>query len=64
MNYPRAVMRKSELEKMGFPNEWLLKVYRLGIHKIAWKMSNAKNSPILYDTYELEKVRKAQCVGR
>ena len=62
--YPRQVMRLKELEKLGFERAWLLRVYRIGNRKVAWKASNASNSPILYDTYELEKVRKAQCVGR
>lgn len=65
MNYPKPVMRLSELKKMGFPDEWLRYVYRMqGTRKIAWKMGMGENSPILFDTEALEKFRKAQCVGR
>lgn len=62
MNYPKAVMKMSELKKMGFPEEFLLMIYRLGIRKIAWKSSPSINSPILFDTEELEKYRKSQCL--
>ncbi len=55
-------MRKNELIQMGFPEEWLMTVYRLGIRKIAWKMGKASNSPILFDTVELEKYRRTQCL--
>lgn len=65
MKYPKEIMRLQELKKMGFPEEWLLSVFRLqGNKNIAWKMGAATNSPILFDTEELEKYRKAQCVGR
>ena len=65
MDYPKAVMRISELKKMGFPDEWLRYVYRMqGNRQIAWKMGQGDNSPILFDTAALEKFRKAQCVGR
>jgi len=62
MNYPAKVMKMSALKKMGFPEEWLRSIYQRRSQKIAWKMSNAINSPILFDTDELEKVRKAACV--
>lgn len=62
MKYPKPVMRLSELKKMGFPEEMLLTVYRLGIRDIAWKATKSNNSPILFDTEELEKYRKSQCL--
>lgn len=63
MTYPRAVMKMSELKKMGFPEKWLLMVYRTkNKNGLAWKASNKKNSPILFDTERLEKVRIALCV--
>ncbi|MBR2256519.1 MAG: hypothetical protein IJ899_04090 [Blautia sp.] len=62
MNYPAQVMKMSDLKKMGFPEEYLLGIYRRRNQKIAWKMSNAINSPILFDTDELEKARRAACV--
>lgn len=65
MKYPKPVMRMSELKKMGFPEEWLLTAFRMqGRRAIAWKMGISENSPIVFDTEELEKYRKAQCVGR
>ncbi len=62
MKYPKEVMRIKELEQMGFPREFLLTIDRLGIRDIAWKISPSKNSPILFDTEELEKYRKTQCL--
>ena len=63
MKYPKEVMRLSELKKIGFPEEWLLEIYRSRHQKIAWKAGTAINSPILFDTEELEKYRRAQCTG-
>lgn len=63
MEYPQKVMRVRQLVAMGYPKEGLMEIYRLGIKKIAWKNGNGKNSPILFDTDELEKYRKAQCVA-
>ena len=58
-------MKKSELIKMGFTNEWLMYVYRMRTDKkIAWKTGIKENCPILFDTEELEKLRKAACTGR
>ena len=65
MNYPKPVMKIAELIQMGFPKEWLMYVFRMqGKKGIAWKKSMAENSPILFDTEELEKFRKAHCTGR
>ena len=65
MNYPKPVMKMTELKQMGFPEECLLYVFRMqGKRGIAWKKSFAENSPILFDTEALERFRKAQCVGR
>ena len=61
MKYPREVMRKTELLKMGFTEEWLMSVFRRRGQSIAWKAGNAANSPILFDTEALEKYRVAQC---
>lgn len=64
MKYPKPVMRLSELKKMGFTEEWLLYVYRKRAdRKIAWKSGPKDNCPILFDTEELEKLRKASCTG-
>lgn len=61
MEYPKPVMRLTELEKMGFPKSFLMSVYRQRNQKIAWKLSSANNSPILFDTAQLEQFRKASC---
>ncbi len=63
MQYPYKVMRIRDLEKLGFPREYLLAIFRQRNQKIAWKTGNKPNCPILFDTDELEKYRKAQCVG-
>lgn len=61
MQYPKQVMKKAELKEMGFAEEYLMYVYRKNNKAIAWKMNPTKiNSPILYDTEEFEKFRKAQ----
>ena len=58
-------MKKSELIKMEFTNEWLMYVYRMRTDKkVAWKTGAKENCPILFDTEELEKIRKAACTGR
>ena len=65
MKYPKPVMKKTELEKMGFPEQWLLMVFRKHGQKVAWKMGKGSNSPILFDTDALEKIRVASCgLGR
>ena len=62
MKYPKPVMKKNELVVLGFPEEWLLMVYRT-TKNIAWKMGHKNNSPILFDTEELDKYRKLQTGG-
>ena len=65
MQYPKPVMRLSELKKMGFDENWLLTVFRTQTkRKVAWKTGLKSNCPILFDTEELEKIRRSQCVGR
>ncbi len=56
-------MKKSELQKMGFPEQWLLTVYYT-TRGIAWKTGSAPNCPIVFDTAELERYRKRTSVGR
>ena len=59
MTYPKPVMKLTELQKMGFPYEYLMRVFRVNNRAIAWKMNPAKrNSPIIFDTEEFEKFRK------
>lgn len=54
MVYPKQVMRATELEKMGFPREYLLYAYRRKGQNYAWKATPARNSPILFDTEVFE----------
>lgn len=61
MNYPKKVMRIKELVSMGFSESFLRELYLRRNQKIAWKNSAGKNSPIYFDTEELEKIRKSQC---
>lgn len=61
MEYPKPVMRLSELKKMGFPEQWLMMAYRRRNQTFAWKMSAKENSPIVFDTEGLEKFRRSQC---
>lgn len=58
MEYPKKIMRKKELIALGFPREWLQAVYETKGQSAAWKNDPTKpNSPMLFDTDELEKVR-------
>ena len=38
MEYPKPVMRMSELKKMGFPEEYLLRAYRTRGQAFAFKV--------------------------
>lgn len=59
MKYPKPVMRKSELIKMGFTEAYLMRIFRTKGQDIACKQNPAsRNSPIIFDTEGLEKWRK------
>lgn len=59
--YPKKFMRVAELKKMGFPEEYLLRVYRTQNQKVATKTSPLKHgSALIFDTVELEKFRIAE----
>lgn len=58
MEYPKKVMRKSELMKMGFPGEFLMYVFRFKGQQVAWKLNPTKsNSVIVFDTDALDRFR-------
>lgn len=58
MTYKAQVMKTSELMKMGFSYEYLMRAYRIRGQKFARKMDGTKkNSPIIFDTEEFEKWR-------
>jgi hypothetical protein len=61
MQYPKPVMRISDLKKMGFTEQWLLMVYNT-TKGIAWKTGTAPNCPILFDVEALERYRVRSCV--
>lgn len=63
-DYPKRIMKKSELKKLGFTEDYLMAVYRQHNQKVAWKLSDAPNSTIFFDTTELEKLRQKQCGRR
>lgn len=59
MQYPKPVMKMSELKAMGFAESYLLYVFRRNDKAIAWKANPcSQNSPILFDTEEFEKRRQ------
>ena len=54
MLFPKKIMKKSELLKIGIPRQILMDAS--SNRKICWKMNPAKsNSHLLYDTEELQK---------
>ena len=56
MEYPKQIMKISELKKMGFSEPFLLEAYRDPRQTFATKMNPFKsNSPIIFDTTELDK---------
>jgi hypothetical protein len=73
MKYPKKVMSLTELTRVdnsnpdyniGYSREWLLMIYQLPGQQIAWKIGKGgKTSPIVFDTDELEKYRRACCPG-
>ena len=61
VEYPKLFMKKSELEKMGFPEEFLMNAYRYKGQRFAQKVNSAvKNSPIFFNTEGFEKWRRQQ----
>lgn len=61
MEYPKKVMRLKELTALGFSELALLKAAATNGQTFAWKNNPmASNSPLLFDTDELEKWRLKQ----
>ena len=57
--YPKQIMKMTELTKMGFPEEFLLYAYRNPRQTFAHKMNpTKKNSPIIFDTAGFETWRQ------
>jgi hypothetical protein len=59
--YPKPIMKLSELIEMGFSEEYLMRIFNSHNQRVAWKASNKPNSKILFDTEELEKLRRKHC---
>ena len=61
LEYPKEVMKTSELVEMGFPEKMLLNAYRVKGQTFAQKSDPAKrNSPIIFFTKQFEKWREEQ----
>ena len=61
LEYPKKVMKKTELIELGFPEEMLLRASREKGQTFAFKMNPlAKNSPLLFDTTGFERWRLQQ----
>lgn len=61
MEYPKPIMKISELMKLGFPEEMLLNAYRVKGQRFAQKMNpGKKTSAIIFETAEFEKWRMEQ----
>jgi hypothetical protein len=55
VEYPKPIMKISELKKMGFPEEYLMCAYRNRNQRFASKLNpTKKNSPIIFDTAGFE----------
>jgi hypothetical protein len=61
MKYPKPIMRKSELVKMGFASSWLEEIYLRPGQKIAWKNNDAQTAAIYFDKEKLERERQRAC---
>ena len=61
MEYPKKVMRMTELAELGFPKEFLMRAYRVRGQTFAQKINPTKsNSAIMFDTENFEKWRMNQ----
>lgn len=58
MEYPKRIMKKSELMEMGFPSAFLEIAYHRKGQTFANKVDPSKNnSALMFDTVGLEKYR-------
>lgn len=61
VEYPKPIMKISELISIGFPEEMLFNAYRTKGQRFAQKSNPAvKNSAIIFDTAEFDKWRMKQ----
>ena len=67
MEYPKAIMRKTELMAMGFPEMLLQIAYLTKGQTFAQKIDpTQKNSPIIFDTagFEIWRMNRLQAENR
>lgn len=63
IEYPKRIMKLSELTKLGFKKEYLMNCYRSKGQRFAQKQNPMKsNSPIIFDTEQFEKWRLKQLI--
>lgn len=61
MIFPQPVMRLKPLTEMGIPEATLMRIYRTRGQKVAKKITPGKrNSPLIFDTAELDKVLREE----
>lgn len=60
MQYPKQIMTITELSKLGFPRDYLLRVVHAHGQTFAKQMSRGKSSKWLFDTESFEKWRAKQ----
>lgn len=64
MEYPKPIMKLSELMELGFPEDMLLNAYRFKGQRFAQKMTpGKKRSPIIFETEQFEKWRMQQLIA-
>ena len=67
MKYPKAKMKIKELIAMGYSKTELVALHSNRAvqrdYRISRKMSDAPNSPIIFDTEQLAKYERSRCKG-
>lgn len=65
-DYPKPEMRLKELVEMGLSKTWLLSIaknpYLQAEYNVAHRISDAPNSPYIFNTAAVERIRKNKCV--
>ena len=54
MNFEKKTMKIKEFEDYGFKKSYLLSLHRIPGQNFAWKQSDSRNSPVLFDTDALK----------
>ena len=67
MRFPKAKMKIRELVAMGYSKTELVALHGNRAvqrdFRISRKMSDAPNSPIVFDTEQLAKYERSRCIG-